>query len=110
MRGLQIDGGPIGSNSLSGIRFVAGKTLIVQHCSIRNFTGGSPNGYGINFNPSAGEANLIVDDTTLVTNGQPGGFGGGIFIGPSGAPTSKSRSATPRLPATASASAWIRPA
>ncbi len=86
LRGLNIDGGPVGSNSLSGVRVVAGKTLIVQHCTIRNFTGGSPNGYGINFAPSSGQANLIVDDTTLVTNGPAGGFGGGIFIGPSGAP------------------------
>ncbi len=52
IRGLAIDGGPIGSNSLNGIRFVAGKTLIIQNSVIRNFTGGSPNGYGVAFNPS----------------------------------------------------------
>jgi hypothetical protein len=85
LRGLEIDGGPTGSNSLAGVHFIAGKTLIVQHCSIRNFTGGSPNGYGISFTPT-GAGNLFVDDTTLVTNGQPGGTGGGIFIGPTGTP------------------------
>jgi hypothetical protein len=84
IRGLQLDGGPIGSNSLSGVRFVAGGTLIVQNCSIRNFTGGSPNGYGINFAPSTGTSKLLVDDSTIVSNGQPGGFGGGIFIAPTG--------------------------
>jgi len=83
VRGLQIDGGPIGSNSLSGIKFIAGKTLIVQNCVIRNFTGGSPNGYGIWFAPSSGTAQLIVDHTTLQNNTQPGGTGGGIFVQPS---------------------------
>ena len=85
LRGLEIDGGPTGSNSLAGVRFVAGKALIVQHCAIRNFTGGAPNGYGINFSPT-GAGNLFVDDTTIVTNGQPGSTGGGIFIDPTGTP------------------------
>ena len=85
VRGLVIDGGPIGSNSLSGIRFVAGKSLIVQNCVIRNFTGGSPNGYGIFFNPSATQAMyLFVEDTTLSNNGPAGGSGGNLFVQPSG--------------------------
>jgi hypothetical protein len=86
LRGLEIDGGPTGSNSLAGVHFIAGKALIVQHCSIRNFTGGSPNGYGINFSPVS-TGNLFVDDTTLVSNGQPGSTGGGIFIDPTGTPS-----------------------
>src|SRR5215475_10525748 len=61
IRGLVIDGGPVGSNSLSAIRFVAGKALHVQNSVMRNFTGGSPNGYGINFNPN-GPAQLDVTD------------------------------------------------
>src|ERR1700753_684894 len=32
VRGLIIDGGPVGSNSLSAIRFIAGKALEVQNC------------------------------------------------------------------------------
>src|ERR1700689_3083637 len=32
VRGLQLDGGPIGSNSLAGIKFIVGKTLIVENC------------------------------------------------------------------------------
>ncbi|MGH6870975.1 MAG: hypothetical protein ACREHE_05655 [Rhizomicrobium sp.] len=84
VRGLQIDGGPVGSNSLSGIRFIAGKVLEVQNCTIRNFTGGSPNGYGIWFNPSASQlTELDVSDTTITSNGQAGGgvgVGGGIEI------------------------------
>ena len=46
LRGLQIDGGPLGSNSWSGVRFIAGKALQIQHCVIRNFTGGSPQPWG----------------------------------------------------------------
>jgi hypothetical protein len=85
VRGLQIDGGPPGSNSLSGIRFIAGKALEVQNCAIRNFTGGSPNGYGINFNPNGLNSQLDVSDTVISTNGQQGagsGTGAGIFVQP----------------------------
>src|SRR6185503_20602562 len=31
LRGLVIDGGPVGSNSLNGVRFVAGRTLIIDN-------------------------------------------------------------------------------
>jgi hypothetical protein len=86
VRGLQIDGGPIGSNSLNGIRFIAGRALIVQNCAIRNFTGGSPNGYGISFQPSSGTAeSLVIDNTTITANGVGGiasGTGGGVLIQP----------------------------
>jgi hypothetical protein len=89
VRGLVIDGGPIGSNSLNGVRFVAGRSLIVENTTIRNFTGGSPNGNGISFNPSSGGAEtLIVDNCSITTNGVNGGVnnttGGGIFIQPTG--------------------------
>ena len=89
VRGLQIDGGPIGSNSLSGIKFIAGKALIVDNCEIRNFTGGSPNGYGIFFNPSATQTYVLtVRNSTIHNNGPTGGTGGGIYIAPqSGSPT-----------------------
>ncbi len=93
VRGLQIDGGPIGSNSLNGIRFIAGRALEVQNCTIRNFTGGSPNGYGIAFQPSASQVEeLDVSDTTFTTNGQAGGgatIGGGVLIQPTGTPAVK---------------------
>ncbi|HEY1707666.1 MAG TPA: hypothetical protein VGG10_05335 [Rhizomicrobium sp.] len=90
IRGLVIDGGPIGSNSLNGIRFVAGRSLVIENCTIRNFTGGSPNGYGVQFNPSAAQiTNLIIKNSSFVTNGPQGGLGGGIFVQPSGAGTVK---------------------
>src|SRR5262249_26815873 len=76
----------IGSNSLNGIRFVNGRALIVQHCAIRNFTGGSPNGYGISFQPSAGAAeSLVIDDVSISANGTGGvgsGTGAGVLIQP----------------------------
>ena len=85
LRGLQIDGGPIGSNSLNGVRFIAGKALIIQNCVIRNFTGGSPNGYGVLFNPSASQPMyLYIEDTKFNNNGPTGGTGGNVFVQPRG--------------------------
>src|ERR1700742_403920 len=84
VRGLVLDGGPVGSNSLSGVRFIAGKALQIQNCVIRNFTGGSPNGYGVNFNPN-GPAQLNITDCVITTNGQQGsgaGVGAGIAVIP----------------------------
>ena len=86
LRGLQIDGGPINSNSLAGVKFFAGRALIIQNCVIRNFTGGSPNGYGVSFTPSAGTAeSLVIDHTSISANGTGGvgtGTGAGVFIQP----------------------------
>jgi len=86
VRGLQIDGGPLPtSNSLAGIKFIAGGALQVQNCVIRNFNGGSPNGYGISFTPNT-TAKLEVSDSVISTNGQFGsansGIGAGIYVAP----------------------------
>jgi hypothetical protein len=89
LRGLQIDGGPIGSNSLSGVRFLAGGTLMIQNCTIRNFTGFAPNGYGVFFTPS-GASSLFISDTTVASNGTAGTTGGGgIYIQPTGTGSAK---------------------
>ncbi|HWA91386.1 MAG TPA: hypothetical protein VG889_15225 [Rhizomicrobium sp.] len=89
IRGLIIDGGPIGSNSLNGIRFVAGKSLTIENCAIRNFTGGSPNGYGVQFNPSASQTHyLTIAHTTISNNGNAGApTSAGVLILPSGSAT-----------------------
>ncbi|MEI9886388.1 MAG: hypothetical protein WDN08_07765 [Rhizomicrobium sp.] len=91
LRGLQIDGGPVGSNSLNGVRFIAGRVLEIQNSTIRNFTGGSPNGFGVLFNPVAGTGSvvqqLIITDTTITTNGAgsgPSGTGGAVNVVPDG--------------------------
>ncbi len=89
LRGLQIDGGPVSSNSLNGVKFNSGAALIVQNCAIRNFTGAAPNGYGIFFAPTTA-ASLFVSDTVLSNNGASTG-GGGIIVQPMGTGSAKAR-------------------
>lgn len=89
LRGLQIDGGPVGSNSLAGVRFIAGRALEIQNSTIRNFTGGSPNGFGVSFVPVAGSVtqSLTITDTTITTNGAgsgASGTGAAISVTPTG--------------------------
>ena len=87
LRGLDIDGGPINSNSLDGVKFITGGTLIIQNSSIRNFTGGDPNGFGILFTPSSASS-LFVSDTVLASNGTAT-TGGGMLIQPTGSGSAK---------------------
>lgn len=87
LRGLDIDGSPGAgvSPGLNGIRFLAGAALHIQKCQIRNFRGAAPNGFGINFAPSAGSTELYVSDTILINNGDNAAAnGGGILIQPTG--------------------------
>lgn len=89
LRGLQLDGGPPGSNSLNGVRFIAGSVLEIQNCAIRNFTGGGSNGWGILFAPSAASS-LFVSDTVITSNGNAAGYsGGGIDINPAAGGSAK---------------------
>jgi hypothetical protein len=80
LRGLDIDG--IGTG-LNGIRFLAEAALHVQNCQIRNFKGASPNGFGIQFAPSAAAEFYVMD--TVISSSGIGTTGGGINIQPSGA-------------------------
>lgn len=82
LRGLDIDGTGV-SPGLNGIRFLAGGSLYVQNCTIRNFNGASPNGFGIQFAPSTA-AELYVSNTIISHNGLPAS-GGGVQIRPTGA-------------------------
>jgi hypothetical protein len=86
IRGLVIDGGPPGSGSLAGVKFITGKTLIIENSTIRNFTGASPNGYGVNFAPFTSQTyNLVLENDTISSNGSfAANTGGGVLIGPSG--------------------------
>lgn len=81
IRGININGGPPGSSSLTGIKFIAGGALHVEKCHITQFTGGSPNGYGILFQPQTNTARLYVSDSVIDSNGA-GSTGGGIFVNP----------------------------
>ena len=83
LRGLSLDGGPPGSNSLAGVRFITGGQLVVERCDIGNFTGGDPNGFGIAFTPSSAST-LVVHDSTIHDNGATGSSNGGILVSPTG--------------------------
>ena len=80
IRGLVIEG--LGTG-LNGIRFLAGKALNVERCSIADFRSSSAgSGHGIAFVPS-GASQLTVVDSEIVNNGISSN-GGGILIQPSG--------------------------
>jgi hypothetical protein len=70
LRGLSIEG--LGTG-FRGIYFTAGKSLIVQNCVIRHFTGD-----GIRFQPRASSV-LAISDTLVADNGASG-----IFVTASG--------------------------
>lgn len=78
IRGLEINGAPITSPGLNGIKFNTGGALIVEHVVIRGNNAASPNGAGILFAPS-GASKLTVINTTISGNGS------GIKIQPVGA-------------------------
>jgi hypothetical protein len=83
LRGLVIDGAPPGAPGLNGIRFLAGGSLHVEKCLIKNFTSSSSgNGNGILFAPTAA-SQLYVVDTNMDNNGS-GTSGGAITIRPTG--------------------------
>jgi hypothetical protein len=81
LRGLSIDGGPLGSNSVAGVNFIKGGELIVERSDIGNFTGSA--GTGIQFAPQSAST-LIVRDTTIHNNGAAASPGatGGILVSP----------------------------
>ncbi len=89
LRGLQIDGAPLSSTAINGVRFLAGAVLEIQNSTIRNFVAGMPNGYGVYFVPSANAGTgatptqLIITDSTITNNGAvSASTGGGILVQP----------------------------
>ena len=81
LRGLDIEG--LGTG-LNGVRFLAGGSLHVDDCLIRNFSSAS-GGNGIAFVPS-NNAKLLVTDTTIWGNSFPGA---GIHIAPTAGATAE---------------------
>jgi hypothetical protein len=79
LRGLDFEAVNTGGNA---IRFLAGSTLLVENCILRN---GAIK--GIDFEPS-GAANLIVNNTTIF-NFNNGVNGGAIFVKPGAAGSAK---------------------
>ncbi len=91
LRGLQIDGGPVGSSSHYGVQVWSAAAVEIQNCTIRNNTDNvnTTDGYGVYFAPNfasvAPPVQLVITDTTITTNGaQTASQGGGILIQPKG--------------------------
>jgi hypothetical protein len=75
LRGLNIQGANTG---LNGIRFLAGKSLVVEDCNIEAFTQD-----GIDFEPST-TATALVRNTLIVNTGSAGGTTAGFYAKPTG--------------------------
>ena len=85
LKGLDIEG--IGtSSSLNGIKVTSAGFVHIEDCVIRNFKGMAPNGFGIQFIPSAG-LNFMISRTTLFNNGTVS-TGGGVQVRPTAGVTS----------------------
>ena len=82
LKGLDFEG--LGTG-LNGIRVLSAGLVHVEDCVIRNFQGAAPNGFGIQFAPSAA-LKFVVTRTTLFNNGT-GATGGGIQVRPTGGAT-----------------------
>ena len=77
IRGLTIDGGPPGSNSLAGIRVVQAGTVIIENVRIWNFSG-TP-GRGVNIDGAAQNMQVFIANSTIDNNS-----GGGVVASPGG--------------------------
>ena len=71
LRGLTVDGGGTGSN---GIVFNSGLTLTVDQCDVMNFVGGATTGNGILIQPTSGNHNIVITNTTASNNQWDGVF------------------------------------
>src|SRR5690348_11091427 len=83
LRGLSIDG--IGTG-LAGVKVLAVGKLLIEHCTIQNFTAD-----GVDFEPSTSNAQLLVSDSTLNNNVSGSNFSAGIYIQATGATASIDR-------------------
>jgi hypothetical protein len=80
LRGISINGAGA-TLGVNGIRFVRGATLTVEQVRIQNFSTA-----GINIDPSAGSARVVVIDSTII--GSTAASEVGVRIAPTGAATS----------------------
>jgi hypothetical protein len=65
LRGLTIDGGGSGSN---GIVYNSGESLTIDQCDVQNFVGSSATGNGILIQPTSGNHNIVITNTTASNN------------------------------------------
>jgi hypothetical protein len=84
LRGLDINGLTTG---LSGVLFLSGAQLNIDHCEIYEFQASTAT--GINITPSAGSSKVVVTNTNIHENGNPS-TGGGISVKPGAGATAVS--------------------
>ena len=77
LRGLIIDGGPPGSNSLAGVRVIQAGIVTIEDVRIWNFSG-TP-GRGVNIDGAAQNVQVNILNSTIDNNS-----GGGIVASPGG--------------------------
>jgi hypothetical protein len=65
LRGLTIDGGGAGSN---GIVLNSGGKLTIDQCDVMNFVGTGAAGNGVLIQPTSGNSNILVTNTTASNN------------------------------------------
>ena len=80
LRGLTVDGGGTGSN---GIVFNSGAKLTIDQCDVLNFVGGGSIGNGILIQPTSGNHNIVITNTTASNNQYIGVY----YLPPSGTAT-----------------------
>lgn len=86
LRNLDIEGAPVTSPGIIGVRFLQGAALNLENVSIRNFTNGATSA-GISFQPS-GAASLTLNNVSIINSSSAVG-GQGMLIKPTGAGTRK---------------------
>ena len=83
LRGLEINGGPPNLPGVNGVRFLQGSRLNIEDCTIYNFLGAAPNGFGVIVNNTSTQVNLNIRNTVIRNNGTAVS-GGGIGLLPTG--------------------------
>ncbi len=66
--GLIIDGSTGASTGLNGIRFLAGKSLVMRDCIIRGNLAAAPNGNGFLMANAAGNATALLSNCLITSN------------------------------------------
>lgn len=82
LRGLSFNGGTPSAPGLNGVRYLQGRSLLVEDSDIANFTSAGPNGNGLVVENTSGVAKLTVVNTTIAKNSASAAAG--IEIKPTG--------------------------
>lgn len=69
LRGLSINGGTPSVPGINGVRYMQGRSLLIDTVDIFNFGAATPNGSGVLVNNTSGVTDLTVVNSTISTNG-----------------------------------------